>query len=171
MDKEIRIAQLEDLTKIKDMYKDIVKNMYDNNINIWDEIYPCEFLKEDIDNKRLYLVEEDNLIIAAFALCDTHEGKEHVEWESSEASAIYIDRLGVNVAYSNKGIGSYALIQASHIAKDKGVSYLRLFVVEENIPAINLYEKNGFKKAKGIYKEYIDEELILYEYGYEMNCI
>ena len=42
---EVRLAIIEDLPQIKGMYKEIIKNMNSNNIYIWDEIYPCEFLK------------------------------------------------------------------------------------------------------------------------------
>ena len=36
-----------------------------------------------------------------------------------------------------------------------------------NEPAINLYVKNGFKKAEGVYDEVIDDDLVLHEYGFE----
>ena len=32
-----------DLKELKDMYKEIVKDMNDNNIQIWDDVYPCDF--------------------------------------------------------------------------------------------------------------------------------
>lgn len=48
-----------------------------------------------------------------------------------------------------------------------GAEYLRLFVVDINEPAINLYVKNGFKKAEGVYDEVIDDDLVLHEYGFE----
>ena len=38
-----------------------------------------------------------------------------------------------------------------------GAEYLRLFVVDENYPAINLYKKTGFEKVDGIYDEVIKE--------------
>ena len=35
--------------------------------------------------------------------------------------------------------------------------------------AIRLYEKNGFVRAGGVYREVIDERLTLCEYGYELR--
>ena len=32
---------------------------------------------------------------------------------------------------------------------------------------INLYVKNGFKKADGVYDEVIDDDLVLHEFGFE----
>jgi ribosomal protein S18 acetylase RimI-like enzyme len=91
-----------------------------------------------------------------------------VNWKYNAGKALYIDRLGVNVNYSRKGIGSYMLTKAREKAKNLGAEYLRLFVVDINEPAICLYTKNGFTKASGVYDEVIDEELVLHEYGYEI---
>ena len=49
---EFRQAKLEDLPKLKKVYRDIIQNMEDNQISIWDEIYPCEFFQEDIEEIR-----------------------------------------------------------------------------------------------------------------------
>ena len=35
---EFRLAVLNDLVQIKDMYRQIVKSMNENNIQIWDDI-------------------------------------------------------------------------------------------------------------------------------------
>ena len=50
-----RMAKMDDLPQLKVVYKKIIEEMNYNNIDIWDEIYPCEFFKEDIENKCLYL--------------------------------------------------------------------------------------------------------------------
>ncbi|WP_376774592.1 GNAT family N-acetyltransferase [Clostridium thailandense] len=75
---------------------------------------------------------------------------------------MYLDCFGVNVNYSRQGIGSLMLKQAK---------YLRLFVVDINKPAINVYLKNGFKQVDGIYEEKIDDGLILREYGFEIEAL
>ena len=51
---KVVIAKLEDLNKIKEMYTEIVENMYDNNIKIWNEYYPNEVFKSDIEQGTLY---------------------------------------------------------------------------------------------------------------------
>lgn len=52
-------------------------------------------------------------------------GANMVEWKNNQANALYLDRFGVNV------------------------NYLRLFVVDINSPAIELYQKLGFIRAGG----------------------
>lgn len=54
-------------------------------------------------------------------------------------------------------------------AIQNGAQYLRLFVVDINKATINLYLKNGFKRVNGIYEEKIDDNTVLYEYGFEIE--
>ena len=45
---EFSLAVMQDLAQLKSMYKEIIKNMNENGIQIWDDIYPCEFFEDDI---------------------------------------------------------------------------------------------------------------------------
>lgn len=143
--------------------------MNENGIQIWDDIYPCEFFEDDIKNKRLYLLKRNSEIISAFALCDRSQGENAVAWKDKHGKAMYIDRLGVNIKYAKKGTGSLMLDKAKEITRTSCAEYLRLFVVDINTPAIRLYEKNNFLKAKGIYKEVFDDGFVLHELGYEIK--
>lgn len=166
---KLRLANQHDLPQLNIMYKNIVEQMNQNNIPIWDEVYPSEFLAADIDQKHLYVLIDQETIAAAIALSETNAGAFAVEWENMQAKAIYIDRFGVNVNYLKKGIGSLMLKEAVMIAKAKEAKYLRHFVVDINLPAINLYIKNGFKQVEGILEEKIDDDLIFREYGFEIK--
>lgn len=167
---DLRRANINDLPKLKTMYGNIIDNMNRNNISIWNEIYPCDFFGDDIENKRLYLLVDRQVdIVAAFVLCESNAGENYIKWEGTHATALYLDRLGVNVDYLRRGIGSIALKHAITLAKQKNAKYLRLFVVDINKPAINVYLKNGFRQADGIYEERIDDGLILREYGFEIK--
>ncbi|MCA9766386.1 MAG: GNAT family N-acetyltransferase [Carnobacterium sp.] len=166
---DFRLAVMNDLPQIKNVYKEIIKSMNDNQIQIWDDVYPCSFFKEDIKNNKLYLLLNDDEIVAAFALCDTNSGERSVEWKYKGEKNLYLDRLGVNVNYSRKGIASLMLTKAKETAKKLGVKHLRLFVVDTNKPAIRLYSKSGFVRATGIYDEIIADDFILHEYGYEIK--
>lgn len=166
---EFRLAVVEDLAKLKDMYRQIVKNMNENNIKIWDDVYPFEFLEEDIKNNQMYILIDKNEIISAFVLCNKNAGEKEVRWNYDSAPSIYLDRLGVNPKYSNRGTGSFMISKAKEIAKALGNKYLRLFVVDINIPAVNFYIKNEFEKAEGIYEEVFEDGFVLHEYGYEIK--
>lgn len=166
---DFRQAVMQDLPQLKDMYKRIIKNMNEQNIQIWDDIYPCEFFEDDIKNNQLYILLNNGEIVSAFVLSDTNSGETAVEWNNNHAKAVYIDRLGVNVKYSKKGIGSLMLDKAKEIAKTFNAEYLRLFVVDINIPAIQLYNKKEFIKVNGVYNEIFDDGFVLHEHGYEIK--
>ena len=58
------------------------------------------------------------------------------------------------------------LRNAAELALQKNAEYLRLFVVDINEPAVNLYRENGFAQVEGIYEEKFDD-FVLREYGFE----
>lgn len=91
------------------------------------------------------MLHDSEEIVAAFALCRGNAGANMVEWKNNQANALYLDRFGVNV------------------------NYLRLFVVDINSPAIELYQKLGFIRAGGSYDEVIEDDFVLHEYGYEIE--
>ncbi len=164
---EIVLAELKDLNKIKEMYTNIVEKMYTDNIKIWNNYYPNEVFKSDIENKNLYLLKEKNEIIGGFVLYKHTDLNNAIMWEDNKANAYILNRVGVNVNYLHQGIGQKIIKSACEIAKEKGAKYLRLMVSDINIPAINLYSKCNFKKVDGIYEEKIRDNFSIYEYGFE----
>lgn len=45
------MAEIGDLPQIKEVYTNIIEKMNENNIQIWDDIYPCEFFFMNMDLK------------------------------------------------------------------------------------------------------------------------
>ncbi|MGB4407836.1 MAG: GNAT family N-acetyltransferase [Sphaerochaeta sp.] len=165
----VRLATVDDLPQLTAVYEKIIASMYDENIQIWDEMYPCEFFSDDIENDRLYVLVENTEIASAFALCNSSAGAHSVQWENKQEKALYIERLGVNVNFLRKGIGSIMLTKAVALAREKGAAYVRLFVVDINVPAIGFYIKNGFKRVEGSYDEIIGDGYNLHEFGFEIK--
>ena len=164
---DVRPAVVQDLPQLQTVYKQIIANRNRNQIQIWDAVYPCEVFQEDIKSNRLFVLTSKDEIIAAFSLWNAHAGAYAMNWKNSQAEAWYLDRLGVHVDHTRKGIGSFMLQKAMELARTSGIAYLRLFVVDTNAPAIHLYMKNGFTKGKGSYDEVIDNDRILHMLGYE----
>ena len=164
---DFRPAEMRDLPRIQAVYRDIVKQMNSRQIQIWDDVYPCAFFAGDITERRLYVLCRREEILSAFALCGTNPGEKAVKWQKDRCRALYLERFGVNADYSGRGIGSLMLEKAKETAKNAGADYLRLFVAEENRPAIGLYSKNGFLRCGGIYEEAIGDGSLLREYGFE----
>lgn len=166
---DFRLADFCDLPQLKTVFGKISEHMNSTGLPLWDEVYPCEFFSGDIEKKQLYLMSEGGNIAAAFALTDSNAGESYVSWENPHGKAIYIERLGVNVDYLRRGLGSHMLKKAIELARRSGAEYLRLFVVDINEPATRLYEKNGFRRVEGFFDEIIDDSLMFHEYGFEIK--
>ncbi|MBO5143210.1 MAG: GNAT family N-acetyltransferase [Clostridia bacterium] len=166
-----RLANLNDLDFLKKMYNDVIKAMYENNVKIWNEYYPIGVLAEEIEANRLYVLENDREIIGACTLCDSNEGEAHVKWSEETKNVFYINMLAINAKYMRQGIAGILLEKVKDFAKQKGINFIRLFVVDSNQPAINLYLKSGYSKVEGVYKEQITEDFSLTEYGFELEVV
>ena len=164
---DFRLAAMQDLQQLKAVYRQIIQNMEDNHLQIWDDIYPIEFFEQDIRSGRLYVLLDNSALVSAFSLCGTSAGENAVNWKGSGGKCLYLERFGVNANYRGRGIGSLMLAKAKDAARALGADHLRLFVVDRNEPAIRLYDKTGFQRADGVYIEAVDDGLTLREYGYE----
>lgn len=164
-----RLATLQDLPRLKDMYRRIMTYLDEVDMQIWDEHYPCELLEGDVEKRQLYIMAQGDTPVAAFALCQSSAGEHCVEWENSDASALYLERLGVDTVYMRNGLASRMLQKAMEVTKEQGREYLRLFAAISNPPSLALYRKNGFRQAGGVFDEVIDENWIISEYGFEIR--
>ena len=169
---KLRLATHNDLPELKIMFQKIIAEMYKNNIRIWNEFYPYEEFEGDIVSNSLYLLTSKEGIVAAFGMYNSVTGWENFGWEDKKANSIYLSRLGVNPNFLRKGIGSLILDYAQKMATKKNVSFIRLLVSNENIPAIKLYEKNGFVKVPGMYCEFSEaSNKKIIEFGYEKKLV
>lgn len=167
----LRLAETEDLPEIRRMFEGVIAWMDGEGIRIWDEVYPSAAFPADIDNRRLYLLEDGGEMLGAFALSAEDESRGRMGWEKREAGALYLERLAVSAARPRQGIGKRLIRQAAALARDRGAEYLRLLVVDYNRPAIRLYEKCGFRRAEGLFDKPLGEDLILHEFGYELDLV
>jgi hypothetical protein len=105
---EIKLAEIDDLDIINDIYINVIDNMIKNNIFQWDEIYPNKnILKDDIIKKQLYKIILDKNIISAFVLNREYD-KEYLngKWEYNGNNFMVLHRLCLNTKYQNKGFGT-----------------------------------------------------------------
>lgn len=72
-------------------------------------------------------------------------GRIHIEKKSKNGHIITVDVLP---GYRCKGIGSKLLEEIEEIFLNEGVKKCHLEVREDNIPALKLYKKVGYKEAK-----------------------
>lgn len=164
-----REAGMHDLDDLKEMYGRIVKDMDEAGIRIWDSVYPCEVLADDIRKSHMYVFESGMKIAGAFALCRRDDLRNAVSWHDCRAEALYIERLAVSVRWRRRHLGDMIMKTAALLAERAGVQYVRLFVADINIPAILLYRENGYEKVQGVYDELLEDGSVLHESGYEIR--
>jgi len=157
---KVRLATSGDLPNLENMFKGIIENMYRHCITVWNEFYPIEEFPSDIEGKSLYLLEQNHEIVASFGIFPTTDGSEHFSWQEKNANALYLGRIGVSVNHLGSGLGGVIIAHAAQMARENGINYLRLLVDEGNAPAINLYQKHGFKQMDGVYEFTAHEKIV-----------
>ena len=135
------------------------------------DIYPSpEFLASSINHGELYLVLEDDRIVAAMVFNhEYNESYSQFRWqtEADDSEVMVIHALGVHPAYSGKGYAKALVQKAIDMAGESGMKAIRLDVLEGNIPAEKLYSGFGFRYMATLPMYYEDTgwtNFKLYEY-------
>ena len=164
---KIRLATENDLNEINKLFKEVEKDLNNKKIDmLWGEFYPfCEF-NADILNKNMYILEKNDEIIGSFSLnnYDVLDYK-NINWASRNKKFIYLNRLVVLPSEQGKGYAKKMIQFIEEYARKNKFDVIRLTVYCENIFAIGLYEKLGFKKVNEGYWQLEDKIFI----GYEKN--
>lgn len=130
---DIKINKFE----VKDL--DSIKNILSTE---FDSFWNYNILKTELENENSkYIVAKSNNEILGFA---------GIKIFVNEAD---IMNIVVKRTYRNKGVGSLLLKNLILICEELYLHSLSLEVNEENLPAINLYKKFGFKNI-GMRKNY-----------------
>lgn len=170
---QVKLVTNKDLAKVKDFYQAATAKMRAEGICLWDDMYPLAFLACDVENEELYCLQDDNEILAAFALCKKGQGTEAIKWspERDDERILYLYRFAVSAQYKRIGLGGKALEYIFDTARKQGATTIRFFVDMQNVPALSFYKKQGLSQQPGLYVEEIDENLTLREYGYEKDLM
>lgn len=143
-----RLGTKSDINEICSLVKKAIQLMEQLGIHQWDELYPTkEVFLEDIEKNTLYIVTQNNQIIAIYTInqeCD--DEYDDFTWDNPVESACILHRLCVSADVQNNGIGTKVLYHLEEQVKQMGYSSIRLDVFSENPYALRLYEKNGYEK-------------------------
>jgi len=63
-----------------------------------------------------------------------------------------VQNLGITPPHRGKGLGSLLLLKAAEGFRTAGLERMHLEVTTENVAAVRLYERIGFRRAKVVYK-------------------
>ena len=157
----IRLATHDDLPRILEIYEYARQYMREQgNPTQWGDTHPEEFiLKEDIDNKSLFVIEEDSLITGAFAFIigedSTYDVIDQGQWNSSDTYGTIHRVAAADGAF---GITSISMEYCKTLHP-----YIRIDTHEKNLKMQYLIEKAGFKRS-GIIYAYDGSPRIAYEW-------
>ena len=144
-----RLAEKEEIDKLMTMYTDAIKEMNENGINQWDEIYPDRtILEDDIAKGQLYVGLFEDSIAAAYVLnqeCD--EEYRNGLWNYPDATYAVIHRLCVNPIFQNQKLGRQTMLHIERELKKREIESIRLDAFTGNPFALKLYEKLGYLKV------------------------
>ena len=169
MQYKIGLAELQD--------KDELLKLYTSMIGMpgctWNEHYPnIDIIAWDIENKNVYcLYGESGEIIAAASVCisDSLYGYEEgglndVDCYTNAEKWAEFARIAVSKNFQGRGFAKMLLEYIISILKNRDFISVRLLVSENNITAVALYKKLGFKRCGGVYmyeQDWLCYELIL----------
>lgn len=137
-----KVKSLEDAKKCDELLTNLIHSEKEYNSNI-NESYIVKNWFEKVYNEKnnvIYVAKIENKIVGyIYCKIDSVENGPTLELEA------LIDGLYVDKNYRKQGIATALMNTVKEWAKENGVKYLFLNVLEENKNAISLYYKNNFK--------------------------
>ena len=133
--------------QISEMFLFDLDNIKDILVSDFDDFWNYNILKEELEspNSKYIIAKTNGGEIIGFAgikiIVDTAD----------------IMNIVVKKSWRNQGVGNLLLSNLISICKISNLSSLSLEVNEDNLPAIHLYEKFGFKQV-GVRKNYYQDK-------------
>jgi ribosomal protein S18 acetylase RimI-like enzyme len=146
----IRLAVIEDLNNINSLFKEVIEDIHNvKKINMWNTEYPFSEFKKDINNSDMYVIEVNNKIIGSFTITDFDDPEYYViNWTTKDKRFCYLNRLVILPSLQGMGYAKKAMDFIDNYAINNGYEVIRLTVHRDNVIAIGLYKKYGFKKIE-----------------------
>ena len=140
----IEIPKITDYAEVNDLAKQVHKLHVNWRPDLYlsvEEVIKKEDFEEKIQSKEIFVARMQNNIVGYV----TFNIKEKNNPSMRYRKQLQIEAICVNEKNRSKGIGTELLNFAKNIAKENNCTDMYLTVNEENINAIKVYEKFGFK--------------------------
>jgi ribosomal protein S18 acetylase RimI-like enzyme len=124
---KVREAKIEDLPAI-------IALIERNNESLSEDLAALFRVENPNEEYKLFVAEEDDKIVGFLRV-------HFYKWNRSA----YVINLLVDVGYRRRGIGNLLLKTTEEFAKKKKARILMFDTTVDNIPALNLYLKSGFR--------------------------
>ena len=148
----IRLATFEDLDSIKSLTEACARAMQEKQIFQWNEQYPSrERLKKDIQQKELYVLEEEGIKGIVVLTPEMDDEYIPIEWLTPNGNNLYIHRLATSPDDWGSGYGRRLMDFAEDFAKEENYDSVRLDTFSQNQRNQRFYESRGYKRLGNIY--------------------
>ena len=145
---ELIKAAESDLQDLYSLYQRTAEEMKQNGLNQWNwGIYPTEaMIREDVERGEMYIARAaDGSLAAAVVLTETMDPAYNgVSWTGGVRPGM-IHRLAIDPPLQGAGIGGDMLDDAIRILRRAGCDCVRCDTNMENLRAVRLYERMGFR--------------------------
>lgn len=138
-----------DLPEVLALFQAATKQMDEQNIPQWDDLYPNrEILASDIARGELTVCRVGENIACVFVLSIQFD-EEYVQgfWRYPDARFCVLHRLCVHPAFQNRRVAQRAMDYIEQTLKSKGFESVRLDAFSLNPYALRLYESRGYEKV------------------------
>jgi ribosomal protein S18 acetylase RimI-like enzyme len=145
----LRLAQTSDLAAITALVRRAVPLMHAAGNFQWDDDYPSHAaFAHDIRRGELWVAESSAGVLAGVVAITTDQTPEygHVGWDLAEP-ALAIHRLAVDPDYRGAGLAASLMQQAETIARERGITHLRVDTSAENTAIQRLFLRLGYAFA------------------------
>lgn len=161
MSPAIQLATITDLNKIDASYEELLdyESQHGSNTSWIRGIYPTrEIARAKIDAETMFILNDTEAIsqgnpdgfCASFAM-DSSQPPEYADinwqWQAPPEKILTLHTLVVRPSCAGKGYGSDILEFAKTRGRQRNLSVMRIDTWIQNLPARNLYLKNGFTVA------------------------
>ena len=144
----LRLATPDDIPPLLGLLRRVVPMMQQTGNFQWDDTYPnAAVFGDDIAQKQLWVAEFDGQLAGVSAITTDQEPTyADVGWNIAEP-AIVTHRLAVDPAFRGKGVAKALLLQADEVARQRGISVLRVDTNMQNEATQRLFPALGYVYA------------------------
>lgn len=163
----IRLSTKMDIDEIMCILSEARETIGRLGIDQWQYGYPSrDIIKEDIIQKRSYVVEDEDGICAVFSLIEDGEPTYRKifsgRWLSDGRPYLALHRIAIRVPKRGKGIAGQIIQYIGDKAVREQYATIRVDTHQGNLPMRKMLEKNGFLYTGIIYLSN-GEERVAYE--------
>ena len=145
----IRLAEKKDIDRIMQIIADARESIGCLGIDQWQYGYPTrDIVKEDILLERSFVVEQEGVICATFALMMNGEPTYKKIYCGSwigDGEYLALHRIAIDSNCRGKGIAERIIAFLVDFSNENGYSSIRVDTHDGNIPMRKMLEKNGFE--------------------------